>query len=265
MSLSAADPMTVLAVAAHPDDIEFTFAGTLLLLKNAGCKIVMWNLANGCLGSTSADRELTAATRRAEAEASAELAGAGFLPPLFNDLEVFYDQPSLARVAAEIRQVGPRIILTHSPQDYMEDHQNTCRLVVTAAFSRGMPGYQADPPQPTTDGPVRIYHAAPHGLHDGMGVRFRPDFCVDVSSVMERKSQLLACHRSQGDWLQSSQEMPSFVAEMIAMSRDMALSNSDYDVAEGWRRHSHPGFSPPDFDPLPALLQGFVQERKPKT
>ena len=254
------NPTTVLAVAAHPDDIEFTFAGTLLLLKQAGCEIVMWNLANGCLGSTSADREATSATRQMEAESSAKLAGARYLPPLFNDLEIFFDHPSLAKVAAGVREVDPDIILTHSPQDYMEDHQNTCRLVISAAFSRGMPGYQTNPAQPTSDKPARIYHAAPHGLHDGMGTRFQPDFCVDVASVMNLKSQLLACHSSQGEWLQNSQEMPSFITEMVEMSRDIAASDSDYDLAEGWRRHSHLGFSPSDYDPLTTLLRDFVQE-----
>jgi LmbE family N-acetylglucosaminyl deacetylase len=256
---------TVLAVAAHPDDIEFTFAGTLLLLQEAGCEVVMWNLANGCLGSTSADKETTSATRQAEAKASAKLAGAGYLPPLFNDLEIFYDQPSLAKVAAGIRQIDPDIILTHSPQDYMEDHQNTCRLVTTAAFSRGMPGYQTNPTQATTSKPARIYHAAPHGLHDGMGTRFQPDFCVDIASVLDRKCHLLACHRSQGEWLKSSQEMPSFITEMVTMCEDLAAGDSEYQVAEGWRRHSHLGFCPPDYDPLCALLPNFIQPCHPQT
>jgi LmbE family N-acetylglucosaminyl deacetylase len=43
--------MKVLAAAAHPDDIEFMMAGTLLRLKDAGCEIHLWNLANGCYGS----------------------------------------------------------------------------------------------------------------------------------------------------------------------------------------------------------------------
>jgi len=260
MSDLATNSTIVLAVAAHPDDIEFTFAGTLLLLKQAGCEIVMWNLANGCLGAISADREATSTTRKMEAEASAKLAEAKLLPPLFNDLEIFYDQPSLAKVAAGIREVKPNIILTHSPQDYMEDHQNTCRLVTTAAFSRGMPGYHTNPEQGPSDQAVRIYHAAPHGLHDAMGTRFQPDFCVDVASVMDLKSQLLACHNSQGEWLQSSQEMPSFITEMIEMSRDIAKSDSNYDLAEGWRRHSHLGFSTPNYDPLNDLLRNFIQE-----
>src|SRR4051794_25328666 len=99
--------LTVLAAATHPDDIEFCFAGTLLLLKEAGCKIHMWNLANGCCGSVRHNREEAARIRLQEAEASATLAGALYHPPLFDDLDIFYDKPSLAKVSAVIRSIQP--------------------------------------------------------------------------------------------------------------------------------------------------------------
>lgn len=56
-----------LAVGAHPDDIEFMMAGTLLLLKEAGARIHMWNVANGCCGSDSHGRDELIAIRRREA------------------------------------------------------------------------------------------------------------------------------------------------------------------------------------------------------
>ncbi|MEI6971274.1 MAG: PIG-L family deacetylase, partial [bacterium] len=121
----------VLAVAAHPDDIEFMMAGTLLLLKDSGAEIHMWNLANGCCGTARHSRAAISRIRAGEAKASAGLAGALSHPPLFDDLGIFYDKPSLARVAAVVRSIRPTIILTQSPLDYMEDHQNTCRLIVT--------------------------------------------------------------------------------------------------------------------------------------
>ena len=51
MASGTSHPPVVLAAAAHPDDIEFLFAGTLLSLKQAGCEVHLWNLSNGCLGS----------------------------------------------------------------------------------------------------------------------------------------------------------------------------------------------------------------------
>jgi len=251
------DPPVVLAAASHPDDIEFLFAGTLLLLKQAGCKIHMWNLANGCCGTRSRSREEIIEIRRKEAEASAALAGAVHHDPVFNDLEIFYDKDSLRVVSDVVRSVQPQIILTHSLHDYMEDHQNVCRLIVTAAFSRNMPNFAGL--HATFDKPVRIYHAAPHGLRDGLEAPFRPDFLINIESTLAAKRQMLACHRSQGEWLETSQGLSAWLDEMIEMSHAMARDAQGINYAEGWKLHSHLGFCPPDFDPLPAQLRNFFQ------
>src|SRR5438067_3397116 len=116
------------AVAAHPDDIEFVMAGTLLLLGRAGFELHYMTIANGCCGSTEWDAAETARIRKREAESAATALGARFYPSLTDDLAIFYDRPTLARLAAIIRDVAPEILLVHSPVDYMEDHMNACRL-----------------------------------------------------------------------------------------------------------------------------------------
>jgi N-acetylglucosamine malate deacetylase 1 len=244
----------VLAATAHPDDIEFMMAGTLLRLKNAGCEIHLWNLANGCCGSDSLSREETAALRWREAQASAAVAGATAHPPLFDDLAVFYDAASLAKVAAVIRSIQPDIILTHSPQDYMEDHQNTCRLVVTGTFMRGMKNAITDPPHGAYTKNVAIYHALPHGLHDALRQPILPHFYTDITEVLPIKREMLACHASQQQWLDVTQGMNAYLEEMEAMSATVGRMSGQYPHAEGWRRHSHLGFGPEDFNPLQQLL-----------
>src|SRR5512139_3085847 len=97
--------LIVFAVAAHPDDIEFGMAGTLLELKAAGAEIHMWNLANGSCGTKDRPREEIIGIRQQEAAASALLAGAILHQPLVNDLEIFYEIALLRRVAAVIREV----------------------------------------------------------------------------------------------------------------------------------------------------------------
>lgn len=253
---------TVLAAVAHPDDIEFLYAGTLLLLKAAGCTVHYWNLANGCLGSMVHPPEELARIRFAESEESARLVGATLHPPLFDDLAVFYDRLSLSRVASVVRTIQPQIILTHSLQDYMEDHQNVARLIITAAFSRSIPAFQTEPAAAPYSRATRIYHAAPHGLHDGMNTPFQPDLLVDIASVIDTKERMLSCHRSQKDWLEASQGMGAYTTEMVAMGRTMAAGTS-LEFAEGWRRHSHLGFCQPTFDPLTEILAPFVQTLKP--
>lgn len=246
----------VLAAAAHPDDIEFMMAGTLLLLKNAGAEIHMWNLANGHCGTARHSRDEIIRLRAAEAEASAHLAGALSHPPLFDDLGIFYDKPSLASVAAVLREIRPTILLTQSPQDYMEDHQNTCRLLVTAAFARGMCNLETAPPRPAWEDPVALYHALPHGLRDGLGKLVMPDACVNTSEVLARKRDMLACHRSQKEWLDVSQGMDAYLSEMERLSTEVGRLSGRYTHAEGWRLHSTLGFAPTGFNPLETLLKG---------
>ncbi|GIT04995.1 MAG: hypothetical protein CM1200mP29_04060 [Verrucomicrobiota bacterium] len=137
-----------IAIAAHPDDIEFMMAGTLLLLRNAGWVIHYLNVSSGNCGSNSLSASGTEAERLAEAQEAADFLGATFHPPFSRDLEIFYDLQHLRHLASIIREVNPTIVLTHSPEDYMEDHTNTSRLAVTAAFSRGMPNFEVSPARP---------------------------------------------------------------------------------------------------------------------
>src|SRR5438445_8981753 len=110
-----------MAVAAHPDDIEFMMAGTLLLLKRAGYEIHYMNLASGNCGSIQHNAARMRTVRRRESSRSAEILGAHYHPSLTDDLEIFYDARTLRRLVAIIRAVEPTILLTHSPEDYMED------------------------------------------------------------------------------------------------------------------------------------------------
>jgi LmbE family N-acetylglucosaminyl deacetylase len=247
--------MIVLAAAAHPDDIEFMMAGTLLRLEDAGCEIHLWNLANGCCGSATLTREEAISVRWQEAQASAKLAGGTAHPPLFDDLGIFYDASSIAHAAAMIRKIQPDIILTQSPQDYMEDHQNTTRLVVTGAFTRAMKNFVTSPDVAIYDKPVALYHALPHGLNDALRQPVVPHFFTDIGPVLDRKRAMLACHASQKEWLDVTQGMDAYLDEMERMSGEVGRMSGKYQFAEGWRRHSHLGFGPEAFDPIANLLK----------
>jgi len=241
-------------VHAHPDDIEFTIAGTLLLLKERGCEIHYMNVANGSCGTAEYSREEIIRIRREEGRAAARYMGATFHESLTDDMEVFYDKETLRRLASVMREVAPDIILTASPQDYMEDHMNTCRLAVSAAFIRQSPNFPADPPRETVGNDVVVYHAMPHGLRDGLRNSIAPDFCVDITDVMERKAAMLAFHASQKDWLDRTQGFGSYIETMRSLSRQVGELTGRFHYAEGWRRHSHLGFSREEIDPLPELL-----------
>ena len=249
-----------IAIGAHPDDIEFRMAGTLVLLRVAGYETHYMNLASGSCGSLEMGPVATRALRRHEARNAARILGARFHPSIADDLEIAYNLPQLRRLAAVIRDVQPSIILTHSLEDYMEDHTVTARLAVTAAFARGMPNFVTCPRRPAYSDDVTVYHAMPHGLRDAMGRRVTPECLVDVATVQAKKREALLAHRSQQRWLDASQGMNSFVRTMENMDRAVAKFTRGFRVAEGWRRHNHLGFCEPGADPLATALSSKCRQ-----
>ena len=247
-------------MAAHADDIEFGMAGTLILLGRAGCDLHYMNIANGSCGTTEFDAETIAAMRLEEAREAARLIGAVFHPPLVPDLEIFYEKGLLARVASVVRLVAPDILLVQAPQDYMEDHMNACRLAVSAAFCRGMRNFPVDPPREPVGNDVAVYHAQPHGNRDPLNHPVRPDFCVDIGSVIDLKTDMLAVHRSQKEWLDRSQGFDSYLHTMRELGRELGESTGRCEYAEGWRRHNPLGLCAAEADPLADLLGDWVIE-----
>lgn len=244
-----------MAIAAHPDDIEFMMAGTLVLLKNQGYEIHYMNLSTGNCGSIENDSTTTARLRLEEAEDSTRILGAGFHPPICNDFEIFYGIDLLRKLTAVIRKVNPSIILTHSPSDYMEDHMSTSRLAVTAAFIRGVPNFATEFPAVPNNN-CAVYHALPHGLLDPLRQQVIPEIYVDTTSVQPIKRAALQAHKSQQDWLEDSQKMNSYIMAMENFSLSIGKMSGKFEHAEGWRRHLHYGFSEPGYDPLKEL-DGF--------
>ena len=245
---------SALAIFAHPDDIEFVAAGTLLQLGLRGWDLHYLNLCSGNAGSVQMDARVTAKTRLKEAQEAARLLGACFYPPIADDLELFYCPEMLKKVAAVVRETRPSIVLTHSPQDYMEDHINACRLAVTASFAHGIPNFQTEPPRDSFPDDVTVYHAMPHGLSDPLRQKIRAGLYVNTTAVHARKREALALHVSQKHWLDVSQGMDSYLSSMDELSLAVGRLTGRFEHAEGWRRHLHLGFSAKDIDPLRAAL-----------
>jgi len=261
---------SVLALFAHPDDIEFVAAGTLALLSQRGWDVHLMNLANGCCGSTTTSREETARIRLAEAKRAAEHLRGVHYDPIFNDLEIEYTQDAIKHLVGIIRRSRPSIVLTHAPLDYMEDHMQTCRLAVTAAFAKGVPNY----PEPSDSryveayySDVTIYHAQPHGNRTPLGQIVRPGLGVFVDEVMPIKRLMLSEHRSQQQWLKESQGMNSYLQTMVdlgsevsGMFRSRVAKDRLGKFAEGWTRHLHLGYSACEIDPLKEALGDLAIE-----
>jgi LmbE family N-acetylglucosaminyl deacetylase len=245
--------------------VEFGMAGTLLLLRQAGWETHLLTLASGNCGNLEHDSAATRTLRWRETRQAARILGAQAHPSLTDDLEVLYDLGLLRRLAAVVREVQPAIILTHSPQDYMEDHMTAGRLAVTAAFAHGMPNFKTRPARPAFTGDLAVYHAMPHGLCDGLRRPIRPEAFANTTAVHATKRQALAAHLSQKAWLDASQGMDSYLHALDEMSLTVGTMSGKFQHAEGWRRRLHLGFASREIDPLrEALGSDYLVDTKYK-
>jgi len=256
----------VLAVGAHPDDVEILMAGTLILLTRAGFEPHIFTVANGSCGASRLDPQEVSRIRRAECERAAEVIGATYHPALVDDVMIYYEDRLLRRVTAVVREVRPTIVLLHSLEDYLEDHTMSARLVATACFSRGS-NYISAPPRPPTSQDVYLYHAQPFRNRDGMRNLIVPSLFVDIGEVMETKLKMLACHQSQRNWLKESQGADDYLDIMRHMCSEVARMSglAEITYAEGFRQHNHVGYSSQDKDLLREVLGDKVKRRKSST
>ncbi len=238
------EPVRVLAIHAHPDDLEFQAAGTLALLARAGCHLTMATMTPGDCGSAEHDAEAIAAIRRAEARAAAALIGADCLCLEFRDFAVFDDDPSRRRAVEALRRARPDVVITAPPSDYHADHEMTSLLVRDACFIAPAPNYathQWDPAPPLGRVPY-LYFTDPLEGHDRAGNAATPDFHVDVSAVFDLKRAMLACHASQRAWLLKHHGIDEYLDSQAEWS---AHRGSEIGVAhaEGfwqYRGHAYP-------------------------
>jgi len=254
------DSKIALATAAHPDDVEFMMAGTLALLADAGYECHIFTIGNGNCGTATHTHEEIIRIRGAEGHAAAAVIGATYHEGLVNDIEIFYDAETLRQVTAVIRQIKPQIVLTQSPQDYMEDHQNSCRLTVSACFCRGMRNWITHPWVEPTMQDVYIYHCQPYGNVGPLREPIMPSLLVDVTEKIDIKAEMLRRHASQKEWLDVSQGKDAYLVSMREGCAQMGeLAPRKVPFGEGFRQHLHVGLSARDGDPLSEVLGSRVQ------
>jgi bacillithiol biosynthesis deacetylase BshB1 len=200
----------VLAIAAHPDDVELTCAGTLVMLARAGRSFGIVDLTRGEMGTRG-----TAETRDAEARRAAEILGASFRETLdFGDGGLVHSRENELALIEVIRREKPRLILTSYPSDRHPDHGRAGEIVRDASFYAGLrrleTGRPAHRPQQT------IYFSTAR-FHE-------PTFVVDVTPAMEiRRRAALAFesqfHNPESTEPQTMLSQQSFLAAVEARAR----------------------------------------------
>ena len=255
--------MRVLAVMAHPDDIEFTCAGTLVLLRRAGWDVHLATMTAGDLGTATLSRAAISRIRRKEAAASARLLGAPYTCLGFRDLTIVYNETTKRRVSALLRLARPDLVIVPSPVDYMADHEETPRIVREAAFASTIPNWKASlggrRPPPCKKLPAILY-ADPIDHVDHFGRRVAAPLVVDITDSMDLKEKMLACHDSQRSWLRRQHGEDEYLLWMRRVGADRArdFGHPAVKYAEGFRPHLGHGF--PREDHLTAVLgKGLVK------
>lgn len=219
--------MRVLAVGCHPDDLEIGCGGTLAKYAMRGDDVYMCHVANGDMGHKVILPGELAKIRKAEAERSAAVLGAKKVFDIgVGDLKVdSHKEETVVKLIEVIRETGPDIIITHSPDDYMKDHVETSKLVFDASFSSSIPHYAKGKAH---DKIAPIYY-----MDTLAGVGFLPELYADITETIEKKLKALEEHESQIGWLREHDGI-DFIDFVRTVSKFRGLQCSA-GYAEGFR------------------------------
>lgn len=182
-------PVDVLALAAHPDDVELCVGGTLLNLVRAGHTTAIVDLTRGELGTRGTPEQ-----RLAESHDAAEILGLTARENLgLPDGDLANSRANRLRVVEAVRRYRPHVLLVNAPECRHPDHPAAATLSVEANFYAGLAQIQTVEPDGTPQAP----HRAAHVLHMMQSVEFEPTLVVDVSDVWERRMEAFFAYRSQ--------------------------------------------------------------------
>ncbi|MEQ8780325.1 MAG: PIG-L deacetylase family protein [Roseibium album] len=219
--------MNILAIGAHPDDIEMQCAGTLALYRQQGHSIFFAVATNGNVGSPVLTREEIADIRHKEQLKACELIGAELIWMGYEDEWLFNDRATRTRFIDAIRQAKPDIIFAHGPTDYHPDHRAVAQLSEDARIPSSIRLVETSLPHLD-----RIPHM--FFMDNVAGIGFEPEAYVDISPVIELKREMLLCHKSQNDWMRALFEDCS-ITDLMDKNAAQRGAASGVNYAEAFR------------------------------
>lgn len=233
----------ILAIHAHPDDIEIQAGGTMAYLASQGHRLTFVTMTPGDCGSMEYGPEEIATIRRNEARTAARHVGAAYQCAEFRDLAIFSDDASRRRVTELIRSVNPDIVITSAPHDYHCDHEATSALVRDACFAVSCPNYRTGleaQAAPAMKGIPHLYFMDPEEGKNRDGSILKPDFATNVTEHMDLKRQMLAAHASQRNWLLQQHGIDDYILTMERWSAERG-QQMGVPFAEGFKQYiGHP-------------------------
>jgi bacillithiol biosynthesis deacetylase BshB1 len=181
--------LDVLAFGVHPDDIELSCAGTLLVEKKNGKRVGIIDLTQGELGTRG-----TAKTRKEEAANSAQILGVDVRENL-EMADGFFrnDEESQRKIIKVLRKYKPEIILCNALEDRHPDHGRSAGLVNDAVFLSGLQKIKTTSDKNNEQEEWRPKYVF-HYIQDRY---FKPDFVIDVSDVFDKKIEAIEAFSTQ--------------------------------------------------------------------
>jgi N-acetylglucosamine malate deacetylase 1 len=175
----------ILAIFAHPDDMELTVGGTLLKMKSLGYKTGALDITQGEMGTRG-----SVEIRAKEAEDAARILKLDIRENLgLPDGHVFANDESRTKLVRVLRRLKPKIILTHQTDDPHPDHNHIALLVREAARLASMQKFDGDFGQERVNVPMVA--------HNIFSQRATVSFIVDISEFLEQKMDAIRAHSSQ--------------------------------------------------------------------
>lgn len=219
----------MLAVGAHPDDLEISCAGTLAKLVAQGHEVVMAHASSGDKGHYRIPPRELSRIREQEARDAAAVIGCEAVTLGLTDGGVLEgDQEIRRRLADVIADVQPDFVITHSPTDYMPDHVAVSRLVFDCTFLATLPGFAASGKH-ADKVPALFY------MDNLAGTGFEPTLYVDISDTVQRKIEMLRKHDSQLTWLKEHDHVD--IIEFVETLSRLRGIQAGCSHAEGFVQH----------------------------
>jgi len=216
----------VLAIEAHPDDVEIQCAGTLAKFARMGVSVSVAVATDGSAGHMLIPPKELAEIRHSEAKEAAQCIGAELYWMGYVDEMLFDDAATRLNFAEVIRKARPDLILTHAPDDYHPDHRMVSRLVFNASFLSSLPNIPTESP----------FHPGVQPLYyfDSAGsVGFQPTEYVDITETFATKREMLSRHKSQIKWLFDHDQVDMLAS--IEQSGKARGAQCGVAMAEGFR------------------------------
>ena len=226
--------MNILAIGAHPDDLEIACYGTLAKFVQQGHNVFVCHASNGNLGHVVIKPIELAKIRTAEAQSAADVIGAKHYTLDIDDQYVdSNDNEQVKKLVRVIRETRPDFIITHTEDDYHRDHVETYKLVFRATCCASLAHYDDGVNLPTVE-------ICPLYQMDTLAnAGFTPTEYVDISDTIGLKLKALSCHDSQITWMR---EHDKFVfIDFVSSSSKVRGCQCGVEYAEGFRADLHYG------------------------